>query len=127
MPPILRLAAAGVTVFAGSDNIRDAWWPYGDGDMLDRATTIGYRQGFFTDEDLAHAFAMTTGLAAKALGLTEYGLAPGRPGDLVLVPSGSVAEAVLDRPARRTVVKRGRVVAREGGLCARDPQRQLSG
>ena len=118
MPPVLRLAAAGVTVFAGSDNIRDAWWPYGDGDMLDRAATIGYRQGFFTNEDLAHAFAMITDIPARVLGQDRYGIAPGRVADLVLLSSGSVAEAVLDHPRRRTVLKRGRIVARDGMLTA---------
>lgn len=119
MPPVLRLAAAGVTVFAGSDNIRDAWWPYGDGDMLDRAAVIGYRQGFFTNEDLAHAFAMITDIPARVLGRERYGIAPGRVADLVLLPAGSVAEAVLDHPRRRTVLKRGRIVARDGLLAAR--------
>ncbi|MGO4842696.1 amidohydrolase family protein, partial [Rhizobiaceae sp. 2RAB30] len=28
-PPVLALRKAGVTVFGGSDNIRDSWWPYG--------------------------------------------------------------------------------------------------
>ncbi len=116
MPPVLRLAAAGVTVFAGSDNIRDAWWPYGDGDMLDRAAVIGYRQGFFVNEDLAHGFAMATTLAAGVLGLESYGLAPGKVADLVLIPAASVAEAVLDRPRSRCVIKRGRVVAQGGAL-----------
>ncbi len=116
MPPVLRLEAAGVTVFAGSDNIRDAWWPYGDGDMLDRAAVIGYRQGFFTNEDLAHGFAMTTELAARVLGLRDYGMAPGSVADLVLLPTPSIPEAVLDRPRGRTVIKRGRVVVRDGEL-----------
>ncbi len=118
MPPVLRLAAAGVTVFAGSDNIRDAWWPYGDGDMLDRAAVVGYRQGFFTNEDLAHAFAMITDIPAGVLDLDRYGIAPGGVADLVLLSAGSVAEAVLDHPRRRTVIKRGRIVAREGALVA---------
>ena len=119
MPPVLRLAAAGVTVFAGSDNIRDAWWPYGDGDMLDRAAVIGYRQGFFTNEDLAHAFAMITDIPARVLGRECYGVAPGQAADLVLLPVGSVAEAVLDHPRGRTVLKRGRIVARDGVLVAK--------
>ena len=119
MPPVLRLAAAGVTVFAGSDNIRDAWWPYGDGDMLDRAAVIGYRQGFFTNEDLAHAFAMITDIPARVLGRERYGIAPGQAADLVLLPAGSVAEAVLDHPRRRTVLKGGRIVARDGMLVAK--------
>ncbi len=119
MPPVLRLAAAGVSVFAGSDNIRDAWWPYGDGDMLDRAAVIGYRQGFFTNEDLAHAFAMITDIPALVLGRERYGIAPGRAADLMLLPAGSVAEAVLDHPRRRTVLKRGRIVARDGVMVAK--------
>ena len=113
---MLRLKAAGVTVFAGSDNIRDAWWPYGDGDMLDRAGVIGYQQGFYRNEEIAHAFAMATTVAAEALGLRHYGLAPGGRADLVLIPSASVPEAVVERRRDRTVVKRGRIVARAGTL-----------
>ena len=122
MPPVLRLRDAGVTVFAGSDNIRDAWWPYGDGDMLDRAAVIGYRQGFFTDGDLAHAFAMATVLPAEVLGRPGYGLAVGDAADLVLLPSAGIAEAVLGRPRARTVLKRGRIVAAEGNYQGPHPQ-----
>ena len=117
MPPVLRLRDAGVAVFAGSDNIRDAWWPYGDGDMLDRAAVIGYRQGFFTNDDLAHAFAMATALPAAVLGRPHYGVAVGDAADLVLLPSAGVAEAVLERPRARTVLKGGRIVAAEGRFC----------
>ena len=116
MPPVLRLKAGGVTVFAGSDNIRDAWWPYGDGDMLDRAGMIGYQQGFYRDEEIVHAFAMTTTIGAAVLGLPDYGLAVGTRADLVLIPSGSVPEAVVERRRDRIVIKRGRVVAKDGAL-----------
>ena len=118
MPPVMRLRGAGVTVFAGSDNIRDTWWPYGDGDMLDRACVIGYRQGFFTVDDLAHAFHMVTDLPARVLGLQAYGAEVGCAADLVVLPSRSVAEAVLDRPRQRTVIKRGRIVARGGAVLS---------
>lgn len=119
MPPVKRLDAAGVTVFAGSDNIRDAWWPYGDGDMLDRAQVIGYRQGFYLNEELAHAFAMATRLAARALRREAYGLAPGDAADLVVIPAAGVPEAVLERPRARTVIKRGRIIASDGRLLPR--------
>lgn len=121
MPPVLRLRDAGVTVFAGSDNIRDAWWPYGDGDMLDRAAVIGYRQGFFTNDDLAQAFAMATVLPATVLGRRGYGLAVGDAADLVLLPSAGIADAVLERPRARTVLKRGRIVAAEGSYRGPGP------
>jgi cytosine/adenosine deaminase-related metal-dependent hydrolase len=41
MPPIEMLRAAGVLVFAGNDDIRDTWSPYGTGDLLERAARIG--------------------------------------------------------------------------------------
>jgi len=111
MPPVKRLKAEGVTVFAGSDNIRDAWSPYGDGDLLRRAMIVGYRQDFNADEDVAHAFQMVTTLPAAVLGLEGYGLAPGCRADLVLIPAASVPEAVAGVPAGRTVLKRGKVIA----------------
>ena len=52
MPPLPLLRAAGVEVFGGSDNIRDAWSPFGNGDMLERAMLIGYRANFRHDEEL---------------------------------------------------------------------------
>src|SRR5690606_34041821 len=73
-PPVLALRETGVTVFAGNDDIRDSWWPYGDGDMLERAMLIGYRSGFFTDEELEVAFDLITESAARAIGVKDYGL-----------------------------------------------------
>lgn len=120
MPPVKRLRAAGVTVFAGSDNIRDAWSPYGDGDLLRRAQIIGYRQEFLADPDLVHAFAMVTEIPAAVLGVTHYGLEPGQRADIVLLDAGSVPEAVAGAPRGRTVIKRGRLVALDGVLTPRD-------
>jgi len=113
-PPVLPMRAAGVTVFAGSDNVRDAWWPYGDADMLERAMLIGYRSGFYTDEELAVAFDLVTASGAKVLGLADYGLEVGAPADLVVLDARSVPEAVVARPHRRDVYKAGRLVARDG-------------
>ena len=120
MPPVRRLNDAGVTVFAGSDNIRDAWSPYGDGDLLRRAMIIGYRQDFLADDDLAHAFAMVTEIPASVLGIHHYGLAPGKRADLVLLAADSLPEAVAGAPQDRIVLKRGRLVARKGMLEPRD-------
>ena len=114
MPPVKRLRAAGVTVFAGSDNIRDAWSPYGNGDMLERAAIVGYRQDFRADEDLALALDLATHAAAKVLGLADHGLAEGRAADLVAIRAELVPEAVASHPLRLLVMKRGKIVARHG-------------
>ncbi|WP_157020329.1 amidohydrolase family protein [Mesorhizobium xinjiangense] len=117
-PPVRLLADAGVLVFAGNDNIRDAWWPYGDGDMLERAMLVGYRSGFNTDEDLELAFAMTTANAARALRLPAYGLEPGAPADFFVVDAENIPEVVTARPARQQVYKAGTLVAENGAFCA---------
>jgi cytosine deaminase len=110
MPPVLRLREHGVRVFAGSDNIRDTWWPYGTADMLERATIIGLQGELMTDDDLRYAAALATDEAAAALGLTDYGLAPGKRADVVAVAAGSVPEAVASHPERLLVLHGGRIV-----------------
>ena len=113
-PPVALLRAEGVTVFSGSDNIRDSWWPYGDGDMLSRAMMIGYRSGFYTDEDLAAAFDVVTSAGAKALSLEDYGIAIGAKADFVTLSAEHVPEAVVAVPKGRRVFKAGRLVAENG-------------
>ena len=115
-PPVALLRAEGVVVFSGSDNIRDSWWPYGDGDMLGRAMMIGYRSGFYTDEELACAFDVVTAAGAKALRLEGYGLAIGAKADFVALDSQHVPEAVVALPRGRRVFKGGRLVAEGGKL-----------
>jgi cytosine deaminase len=115
-PPVALLRDAGVTIFGGSDNIRDSWWPYGDGDMLGRANMIGYRSGFNTDDELKIAFDVVTAAGAKALRLEGYGLAPGDKADFVTLNAQHVPEAVVAIPRGRSVYKNGKLVARDGKL-----------
>ena len=115
-PPVALLRSEGVTVFSGSDNIRDSWWPYGDGDMLSRAMMIGYRSGFYTDEDLTAAFDVVTTAGAKALGLEGYGIALGTKADFVTLAAEHVPEAVVAVPKPRRVFKAGRLVAENGAV-----------
>ena len=115
-PPVAHFAQAGVTVFSGSDNIRDSWWPYGDGDMLRRANMIGYRSGFYEDHELEAAFDVVTHAGAKALRLEGYGIAVGASADFVTLRAEHVPEAVVAVPKGRTVYRRGRVIAMDGKM-----------
>ena len=117
-PPVQILREAGVTVYSGSDNIQDSWWPYGDGDMLTRAMLIGYRSGFFTDAGLRMAFEAVTAGSARALRLDGYGLAPGCRADFVALPAPHVPFAVASVPRRRQIFRGGRLIAEDGVLLA---------
>ncbi|MFI1866063.1 amidohydrolase [Streptomyces jumonjinensis] len=114
--PTASLTGHGVLVAAGSDGVRDAWSPFGDGDMIARAHLLAYRTDARTDAELAACYRLVAHGGAALLGLPGSRLAIGDPADFVLLAAGSVAEAVVDRPAPRLVVRAGRVVARDGRL-----------
>ena len=114
VPPVRALRERGVTVFAGSDNIRDCWSPFGNGDMLDRAAIIAERHAMFTDRELEDVFALATTEADKALGRPSRELRAGVVADLVAVEAASVANAVADRPPRNLVIRAGRIAAERG-------------
>jgi cytosine/adenosine deaminase-related metal-dependent hydrolase len=117
-PPVKRAHAAGVTICSGSDGMRDVWHPWGNADMLDRARIVGMRNGLDKDHEVELALDICTG-GAKVMALADYGLSIGNFGDLVLVEARNVPEAVVLAPPRKLVVKRGRVVARDGkALCS---------
>lgn len=113
-PAVARLRGMGIRMCAGSDGIRDTWGPYGNADMLERAFLVGLRNNFRRDDEVEMALDVCTHGGAAVMRLAGYGLQPGNAADLVLVDGEAVAEAVATRPPRRLVVKRGRVVARDG-------------
>jgi cytosine deaminase len=117
-PPIEMLRAAGVLVFAGNDDIRDTWSPYGTGDLLERAALIGWKGDFRRDDQVEIAFDLVSAAGAQALGIGDYGITVGGAADLFTIPAGGVPEAVAAHPARKLVIFDGKVVARDGACLA---------
>jgi cytosine deaminase len=116
-PPLRAMSAAGASVGAGNDGVRDLWSPYGSGDMLERAMVLARRTGR-TDDDVALALRAATYGGAELMGLDGYGLAAGDRADLVAARGRNVAEAVASVPERALVVKSGRITVRAGELVA---------
>lgn len=121
VPAVLKLRAAGVVVGSGSDGIRDTWGPYGNADMLERAMFIGMRNNLRRDDEVEQALDICTHGGAAMMGLSDYGLAVGKPADLVLLPGQSLTDAVVSRPRDRIVIKRGAVVAHDGTATVAAP------
>jgi cytosine/creatinine deaminase len=114
LPPIEMLRAAGVLVFAGNDDIRDTWSPYGTGDLLERAAIIGWKGDFRRDDQVETAFDLVSAAGARALGIANYGIAVGSRANLFTVAASGVPEAVAAHPPRKLVLFEGRLVARDG-------------
>jgi cytosine deaminase len=116
VPPVAALTAMGVNVCCGSDGIRDAWSPLGNGDMLERAFLTAFRFDWTRDEEFALALACATHHAARAIGLAAYGLDPGARADFLMVDALNPGDALARRPSARRVVRLGRLVADDGRL-----------
>ncbi|MCA3607450.1 MAG: amidohydrolase family protein [Methylobacterium sp.] len=117
-PPVRRLVELGVRVCSGSDGIRDTWGPYGNADMLERAMLVGLRNNFRRDDEVEIAFHVCTQGGADVMRLDGYGLKVGAKADLIVVAGETITHATVARPARKLVIKHGKVVARDG-LCIR--------
>ncbi|MRH87268.1 amidohydrolase family protein [Nocardia sp. SYP-A9097] len=111
--PIRELWAAGITTAYSSNNIRNAFTPYGNADLLDIGLFLAQTCHLSTPAELTRVLAMATTEAARITGISaRYGLRPGATADLVVLSTHRVAHALLDRPDRCYVLKAGRIVAR---------------
>ncbi|NCB63989.1 MAG: N-acyl-D-amino-acid deacylase [Clostridia bacterium] len=108
--PVRKLRDAGVNMCFATNNIRNAFTPYGTGDLLHIAMLgipVCHLGGA---DDLPTVLPMLTTNPAKAIGLTDYGLEKGKKADLVLLDTESVGTCVIDIPERLFVIKNGKVV-----------------
>ncbi|AEQ50889.1 cytosine deaminase [Pelagibacterium halotolerans B2] len=111
MPPLDQLAERGVCVALGSDNICDAWSPFGNGDMLERAAIAARQQCWATDSGLAFALSLATDRTAAVLGETRPPLVAGAPADFVLIKAPCAQAALANPPSERMVFRGGRQIA----------------
>lgn len=108
--PVRKLRDAGVNMCFATNNIRNAYTPYGTGDLLHIAMLgipVCHLGGA---EDQPTVLPMLTTNPAKALGLSDYGLEVGKKADMVLLDSDSVATCVIDIPERLFVIKNGKII-----------------
>ncbi|MBB5762479.1 cytosine deaminase [Methylorubrum rhodesianum] len=107
--PVQELMAAGVPVMVAGDNCRDAFYAYGDHDMLD--TVRAAVRILHLDHPLAGAPALAGPVPGAMMGLPHAGtLREGGPADLILLPARSLNEVVARPHAGRIVVVAGRPI-----------------
>lgn len=108
--PVRKLRDAGVNVCFATNNIRNAFTPYGTGDLFQVAMLgipVCHLGGA---DDLPTVLPMMTENPARAIGLEGYGIAEGNKADMVLLDTTSVQTAVIDLPERLYVIKNGKVI-----------------
>jgi cytosine deaminase len=108
---IAELRAAGVNVLFGQDCVKDGFYPFGRGSMLEVALISAHAAHLTTRADLAFALRAVTDSPAQAMRLTDYGLEPGGRADLQLLPAPSWEEALRLQVLPEKVWFKGRLVA----------------
>lgn len=107
--PIRKLRDGGVNVVLATNNIRNPFTPYGNGDLMQVAMLAIPVAHLGGADDLPTVLPMVTTGPAKALGFDDYGIEEGKAATLVLLDSNRYQDAVIDIPDRLLVVKRGKV------------------
>lgn len=111
LTPVRALKKAGVNVCLGSNNIRNAFTPYGNGDLFQIAMLAVPTAHLGGADDLPDVLPMITTNTAKALELKHYGLERDCNADMVLLDTYKVRDAIIDLPDKLFVIKKGKIVA----------------
>lgn len=107
--PIRKLRDGGVNVCIATNNIRNAFTPYGNGDILQTAMLAIPVAHLGGAADLPTVLPMITENPARAIGLNNYGIGIGNQADMVLLDTKVKNNSIIDIPERLFVVKNGRV------------------
>ena len=102
------LVACGVNCSLSTNNVLNPFTPYGDCSLTRIANLYANVVQRGADDDLAECFAMLTERSARLLRREDYGIAVGKPADLVVWDVASPAEAVATVAQPLIGFKRGR-------------------
>lgn len=103
---IHELRARGVPIAIGTDNVGDAFFPFGDYDLLDlfgKHIAAGH-----LDADLGGWMRSITDIPARAIGITETSrIAPDQNADLMLLPAQDWIGIVGSKAEQRQIIRGG--------------------
>ena len=110
MAPIREIMDAGLTVACGQDCIQDPWYPLGYAEMfevLKMGAHTGHMMGLHA---LRQMLDTVTVNPARIMGLTDYGLEPGKRAHMVLLDAPNWFDAMRTNARRIAVIRNGQVI-----------------
>jgi cytosine deaminase len=106
--PAHRLLEHGVNCSIATNNVLNPFTPYGDASLLRQANLYANICQVSRPADLAECLAMITTRAARLMRREDYGIAVGRPADLVVLDCASAVAAIAEIAEPLFGLKRGR-------------------
>lgn len=106
---VKELWQAGLNVSLGHDCIQDPWYGLGSGNPVDVAHMAIHCCQMTGQSEITACYAMVTDQGARTLGIdpADYGLAVGKPANLVVLAGQTLRDLISRRGIATTVVSRG--------------------
>ncbi len=115
---VKEMLAAGINVCFGHDDLFDPWYPLGTANMLQVVHMGLHLCQMMGIDEIEQSLALITANSAAALGLQErYGIAVGKPANLLILPARNGYDAVRRQTLPQYVFRHGQL------LAARQPER----
>jgi cytosine deaminase len=118
MTRVKELAEDGINVAFGEDDLKDPWYPMGDGNMLDPVEMgihVGHLMGY---NDIMNAYQFVTINAAKAMHILDhYGIEVGKPANCIIMNQNNFYNALNERAEVLYSIHNGQI------LVATDPKK----
>jgi cytosine deaminase len=105
--PLDGLLDRGVACSVATNNVVNAFTPYGDGSLIRMANLYANVCHQGTDGQLARCLDLVTSDAARVVGAADYGIHVGAPADLIGLGAITAAQAVAEIAPTRWGVKAG--------------------
>ena len=113
MAPVKHMVDKGVNVAYASNNIRNAFTPFGNADMLVVGYLLQVSQQLGSAAQRRSVVDMATYGPAKAIQIEDtYGLEVGKKADLNIFDAQDISNLINDQPLVQYVIKRGQVLLR---------------
>jgi cytosine deaminase len=106
--PAHMLLAAGVTCSLSTNNVLNPFTPYGDCSLIRIANLYANVVQIGTPADMRACLEMITVQPARLMRCDDYGIAPGRPADLIVLDCETDAQAIAEIAPAIAGYKRGR-------------------
>lgn len=118
---VKELWRAGVNVFSGQDDVNDPYYPFGRNDQQEVASFMSHTAHMTYPDEIRAVFDFITANAARALGITDYGVQVGSPATLNVLAAPTIKDALRLQQPPRYVISGKTVLAENQRRLVLDP------
>ena len=108
--PFEQMWDSGANVCVASGDVKNALYPFGNGDILSELLTTAQINKRGIRMELRRMFETITWNPARAMHIENYGILPGNTADLVVLDADSIENALIEQPTRLLIMKCGKVI-----------------